>query len=470
MKTTTKVLFATLLSLLAFSCHKRGKTSHDSRSENKEKGNDDQEQTTDDEKSKEKKGYLLDKLKLENASGLAVVEKSGGSSLALDGEESTGQLVSVDAAGKSTPVALATNGLFSNIRALIPVGKYVYIVLNYYNVNITTQGGESCPMVVLRLTDKRLFCIPGVDLLGSYSDESLHDSIKRNGSGDLHFFAGNPRDASTFSGYPYLYSVDFRDSDSPKIKLIFDKSGYSSEHAINHRGDLMLRYYEEIGDRKMRIIQPDGGFQPAGWRPYVECTTPGSGDFKDDFFYFEAVAGNFNRLGRLAMDNTGIFQETILHEDQHPNNTPNDTNTASLRCAAASADEGRVLMIGRGTHDVEDKAYLVALNLPGFSINRYQIPEMQEPEQLYVKKNRIIIVGKATNGDKLVVAVAKSNNQFTILYRSKSPILSADVKEDSIAVTESQSKDAQSEISIISDSQQKVPLEGARSYVKLDAE
>jgi hypothetical protein len=406
------------------------------------------------------------------ALGLGLVNQGKATGLRLkQSKASQGQLVAVDETGATRPISLVKTGKASNIKSILTVGNYLYFVLNYYEVNIKTETGETCPMVAMRISDRRLYCIPDIDLAGSYYEGTLSNRIRSSSNGEVHFFEGSPRGGSTFSGYPYVYSVDFSASGMPVVRTIFNKAGYTSSRSMNERGDLLYVFYEKDAPHRSRVSKTGGGFQPLGRRSYLNCTSAGVGENKNDFYFFEGVAGNSNRIGRFKQGSDGFYTQEVVREDDGyvADREPSSTNTASLRCHVAATDTNRIVMIGSGTHDIENNAYISFLTIPSHELLRIQIPEMKDPEGMSILRDKIIIWGSAQAGGKLIVAMSKADNAFTVIHRTSSVEILVDAQEGSVSVNEISGNGAILKSQVISDASEAIELsESLHSFVTLN--
>lgn len=375
--------------------------------------NHDGERTYDDERTPGK-NVLMEKLDLSNITSIGLRKGSSGLNLTDDNDS---QLVSLDETGTARPLSLVESGTETKFAGIVPVGgDFVYFILDYHSINIETSNGESCPTVVLRKSDGKLFCIPDVMLSTVYTGRSFENDFVTDRSGRLHYFDGEPYKEGTFTGYPYIYSVDFRSGDNPKVAIRYNKIGYAEQRATNQTGDLLFRFYEEIGDRQMRIARADGGFQPAGWRPYVDCLTSGEGRDREAFFFTEGTA-----MGKLARNSSGIYEETYIY----PTNYTGAQDNATLKgfsCRSVTSDQENIYWLGEvGTYDSDTKQYnydthLVTHKHETNALSRIPIPGIKSLQQITPRKDSLVILGLSAENKVTIKSVDKATGAVSTLF------------------------------------------------------
>ena len=364
-------------------------------------------------------GVLLDAMDIGSAVGLGIVKSKSAAQGLTQYEEFRGQVVGIDGNGEAKPVSLVVGGNTTNIQTILRAGNYLYFVLNPYYVNIKAPSGESCQLVAMRITDHKLYCIPDVLMTAAYYPSAIANAVSSSLNGEVHFFEGRPLVNETFTGYPYVYTVDFS-SGVPVVRTTFSKAGYTSERTMTADGDFAYNFYEGSSPNRTRVSKVNGGFQPLGRHDHLSCMSAGIGDSANDFYYFEGVAGNYNRIAKFRRGSEGLYTSELVREDtsEAGDDQPSGTNTSSFRCSGSATDTDRIVMVGTGTHESENKSFMLFLSIPSHQITRVEIPDIAYASRVLVGSKRIIIWGTdMQTKEATVVSYNKENGTFKTLLK-----------------------------------------------------
>jgi hypothetical protein len=289
---------------------------------------------------------------------------------------------------------------------------------------VTAEGKRaSCYLIVLEKTSGKLSCVPNIEpqeRLSSYAKRSM---FQWDASGSLIVFDGQrierndrPWEApKTDSGYPGVYMLDFR-TPSLVLRTIFERNGYAERYAINGAGDILMQFYEHDGEsgRKVRVVKPEGGFQPLGEGEYMACLTSGAPGDADSFYYIEGIAGANYRLVKIAKD-AGEYKSTVVFEDPTIYGGGAPGVLGYFRCSDTTiAPDGSMLFLGVGDRDPYDKSVIAIRYKAGDAApTRMTVPALVKIVAGTSGTNKVYLLGENTTGSSMIISLSPSAWTFT---------------------------------------------------------